>query len=276
MNRIIVNFAPNGLIPTKEQNISVPVTVKEIVNDVIMANGLGITMVHIHARDEISGEATYKKETYKRIINGIREKIPELVICVSKSGRKFSEFGQRSEVLELSGDDKPDMASLTLSSLNFNNQASINEPEIIARLLDKMNENHIKPELEVFDLGMINYSKYLITKKLLEPPFYFNLILGSIACAQVDLLHIGALTNSLPESSIFSIGGIGKSQRKANALSAAMGYGVRIGLEDNLWYDEERIILATNETLLKRLHVIIKANESKVLTSAELKIELMI
>ena len=276
MNKIIINFAPTGLIPTKAQNPFVPITTDEIIKDVIMANEIGVTMVHVHARDEITGEPCYNKEKYKRIINGIREKSPNLIICVSTSGRKFSEFEQRSEVLELKGDDKPDMASLTLSSLNFNNQASINEPEMIMKLAEKMNENDIKPELEVFDLGMINYSKYLIKKGLLKPPFYFNLILGNIACAQVDLIQIGAMVSLLPTDSIFSLGGVGASQQKANSIGIAMGYGIRIGIEDNIWFDNARKILATNEKLLRRTHLIIEANDNENMKSEELRKLLLI
>jgi hypothetical protein len=99
-----------------------------------------------------------------------------LVICVSLSGRSFNKFEERSEALELEGFLKPDMGSLTLSSLNFNQIASINSPEMILNLANKMKNLGIVPELEAFDAGMINYAKYLIKKGLLEPPYYFNLI----------------------------------------------------------------------------------------------------
>lgn len=55
------------------------------------------------------------------------------------------------------------------------------------------------------------------------------------------------------------IGGIGNAQLKMNALAISMGYGVRVGLEDNIWYDEGRTTLATNEDYLKRIHVIAEA-----------------
>ena len=104
-------------------------------------------MVHIHARDK-DGRPTYKKEVYKRIINGIREVDNDLILCVSPSGRNCSEFKKRSECLELTDENKPDMASLTLSSLNFNKQVSINSPQMIQRLAKKMLDNGIRPELE--------------------------------------------------------------------------------------------------------------------------------
>lgn len=85
--------------------------------------------------------------------------------------------------LQLEGDLKPDMGSLTLSSLNFNRVASINSPEMIQKLANEMKSRGILAELEAFDAGMINYGKYLEKKGILEPPHYFNLLLGNIACA---------------------------------------------------------------------------------------------
>ena len=88
-------------------------------------------------------------------------------------------------------ESKPDFGILTLSSLNFNKQASLNAPDMIKALAQKMLDNNIRPELEAFDLGMINYAIYLISKGLIKPPYYFNLILGNIACAQANMLNFG-------------------------------------------------------------------------------------
>jgi len=175
---------------------------------------------------------------------------------VSTSGRNFSEFEKRSECLNLDGELKPDFGSLTLSSLNFNKQASINSPQMIQDLARMMLERGIKPELEVFDLGMINYAKYLISKGLLKAPYYFNLILGNIACAQADILHLGLMTKELPEGSIWSAGGVGDYQLPMNVIAIVADGGVRIGLEDNIWYDAERTRPATNRDLVKRIVMI--------------------
>jgi uncharacterized protein (DUF849 family) len=249
----ILNFTPTGLIPTKEMTPHVPLDPKDIVEQVLEAAELGVNMVHLHAREPDTGLPTYKKEVYAEIISGIRKKNKDLVLCVSTSGRHFFEFEKRSEVLELKGELKPDFGSLTLSSLNFNKQASINPPDMIKGLAQKMMENNIRPEMEVFDLGMINYAKYLIRKKLINPPFYFNLILGNIACAQADLLSLGLMIKELPEGSLWSAGGVGDAQFKMNTISLVMGGGVRVGLEDSIWYDAERTKLATNADLIQRI-----------------------
>ena len=269
--KFILNFTPTGMIPTKEMTSFVPVSVSEIVEDVHRASEIGITMVHLHARDPKTGIPTYDKTIYAGIIEGIRKYAPELVLCVSLSGRNFKELLQRADPLLLDDDLKPDMGSLTLSSLNFNKIASVNSPNIICDLATLMKEKGIVPELEAFDIGMVNFAKYLIRKKLLEPPFYFNLLLGNIACAQANLLHTGIMINDLPEDSLWSLAGIGNSQLAMNSLSLAIGGGVRVGLEDNIWYDSERTQLATNADLLKRVHTIANANGRKLLTANEFR-----
>lgn len=270
-NDLIINFTPTGMIPTKALTPFVPVSVSEIIEDVHSAVEVGITMVHIHARDEISEAPTYSKDVYARIIEGIRKFSQDLIICVSLSGRNFKTFGERSEVLQLSGNVKPDMGSLTLSSLNFNKMESVNAPEMIQQLAIEMQAKGIKPELEAFDTGMINYAKYLMKKGLLKPPHYFNLLLGNIACAQPDILHIGVMINDLPKDSYWSLAGIGNDQLKMNALAIAMGGGVRVGLEDNIWHDGMRKRLAKNIDLIKRVKHIAEANERSVMSPATMR-----
>jgi len=271
---LIVNFAPTGMIPTRDMTPHVPISVAQIVEDVHHAVEIGITMVHLHARDEVTGTPTYRAEVYERIIAGIRSFSKDLIVCVSLSGRNFKEFAQRAEPLQLEGGVKPDMGSLTLSSLNFNSIASVNSPDMIMALAGEMQARGVLAELEAFDAGMINYARYLHRKGLLAPPFYFNLLLGNIACAQADLLHAGVMIRDLPEQSFWSLAGIGDSQLPMNSVAIAAGGGVRVGLEDNIYYDLDRTKLATNADLLRRIHTVAQANERKLMTSRDLRRQL--
>ena len=274
MQKLIINFTPTGMIPTKDMTPHIPITVNEIIEDVHKAYEIGITMVHIHAREEDSGIPTYKKEVYAKIISGIRRYAPDLVICVSLSGRNFNTFKKRADVLSLEGDLKPDMGSLTLSSLNFNKVASMNAPCMIGDLAKIMKDKGIVPELEVFDVGMINFGNYLVKKDLIRPPLYYNLLFGNIACAQTNLLHTGVMLNDIPEDALVSIAGIGNGQLMMNSLAIAIGKGVRIGLEDNIWLDAERTRLATNTALIERVHVIAKANNREIMTPSEFRAQM--
>ena len=269
--KLVINFTPTGMIPTKKMTPHVPISVNEIVEDVHEAWEIGISMVHLHARDTATEAPTYKADVYGKIIEGIRQFSSELILCVSLSGRNIKEFKKRAEPLQLDGGLKPDMGSLTLSSLNFNKQASMNEPDLIKDLALEMKKKSIAPELEAFDAGMINYAHYLTHKDLIFPPFYFNLLLGNIACAQADVLHAGVMLKDLPPNSLWSMAGIGHHQLKMNSLAIAIGGGVRVGLEDNIWFDRKRTKLARNADLLRRIHTIAEANERPLLTSAELR-----
>jgi uncharacterized protein (DUF849 family) len=268
---LIINFTPTGMIPTKDMTQHVPVGVNEIVEDVHEAVEIGITLVHIHARDENTGEPTYRAEVYQNIIEGIRKFSKDLVVCVSLSGRTYKKFEKRAEPLQLDGEVKPDMGSLTLSSVNFNRQASVSSPHMIQALANEMMRREILAELEAFDAGMINYAKYLSKKGLLKPPYYFNLLLGNIACAQADLLHLGVMVRDLPPDSYWSVAGIGNAQLMMNSIAIAFGGGVRVGLEDNIWYDKNRTRLARNAHLIRRIHNLAEANERKIMQPSEFR-----
>lgn len=267
----ILNYVPTGMVPTKRMTPHVPVGIREIVEDVHAAYEAGITIVHLHARDEVTEEPSCSTEIYARLIEGIRMFAKDLVICVSLSGRTFNEFAKRAAPLELVGNLKPDMGSLTLSSLNFAQSASVNAPDMIQGLAKAMQERGVLPELEVFDLGMINYARYLESKGLLQPPHYFNLLLGNIAGAQGDLLSAGLMVRDLPGRSVWSLGGIGDTQFSANMLALAIGGGVRVGLEDNIWYDRGRRTLARNRDLLGRVHRMAEAMERQIMPPEEFR-----
>ena len=260
----IINFTPTGTQTTRENSFA-PLLPNEIVESVHEANEIGISIVHLHARDEVTLENTYKKEVYQKIIEGIKKHCPELLICVSLTGRNFPELEKRSEVLQL----LPDMGSLTMSSLNFPSGASINQPNMILSLIDEMNKYGVKPEIECFDTGMLNYTNYLISKGKLTPPYHINFILGNIYNGQCDLSNLSSIKSNLPSSSYTCLGGIGSQQLRSNIQGLLEFDGVRIGLEDNLYFtDKEK---TTNIDLLKRLNRIMSELNMTHYTSKELK-----
>lgn len=260
----IVNFTPNGTQPTRTNSLA-PLTVNEIIDEVHHANEVGISIVHLHARDEVTLENTYRKDVYQKIIEGIKKHCPELLICVSLTGRNFPELEKRSEVLQL----YPDMGSLTMSSLNFLTGASINQPEMILSLIQEMDKYGVQPEIECFDSGMLNYTNYLIGKNILKAPYHINVILGNIYNGQCDLGTLSTIKTNLPDNSFTCIGGIGSQQTKSVTYGLLDFDGVRIGLEDNLYYRGRE--MATNVELLKRVHRIMDELDMEHYTSLELK-----
>ena len=260
----IINFTPTGTQTTRENSLA-PLLPNEIIESVLEANELGISIVHLHARDEVILQNTYKKEVYQKIIEGIKKYCPELLICVSLTGRNFPELEKRAEVLQL----HPDMGSLTMSSLNFPSGASVNQPDMILSLIKEMDKYGVQPEIECFDTGMLNYTNYIISKNILKPPYHINVILGNMYNGQCDFGTLSSIKSNLPSNSFTCLGGIGSQQLKSTTYGLLDFDGIRIGLEDNLYYKgKER---ATNIDLLKRVHRIMGELDMTHYTSNELK-----
>jgi len=265
---LIINLATTGMVPMKADNPAVPLTPAEIAEDCRRCAAAGVTTVHLHARDA-EGRATYRKEVFRETIALVRAAVPEIVVCVTTSGRVFGELEQRAEVLDLDGALKPDMASLTLGSMNFPREVSVNAPGTIQGLAERMRERGIVPELEVFDLGMLDYAHYLIERGILREPFYFNFILGSLGTLAATPLHLSQLAAAVPRGAAWGAAGIGRFQLPMNALAVAMGGHVRVGLEDNLFLDGAKQQPATNVLLVERVAGIARSMGRPLATCAQ-------
>lgn len=265
---LIVNAALTGMVPTKADNAAVPVTPEEIAADAERVIEAGAAIVHVHARDD-SGAPTWRPDVYREVVHRVRERCPDVIVCVSTSGRTFKTFEERAAVLDLDGDEQPELASLTLGSLNFPRQASVNEPQMIRRLAERMAERGITPELELFDLGMADYLVHLVEREVLRPPLYVNVLLGSLGTLAASAGNLAAVVRALPREATWSAAGIGRFQLDVAALAAAMGGHVRVGLEDNLWFDRARTVPATNESLVTRVVELARILERRPATADE-------
>lgn len=227
-------------------------------------------MVHVHARGK-DGSPSASKIIYREIIERIREQCPDLIITVSTSGRRTKNIEKRMEVLQLEGDSKPDMASLTLGSLNFRDDCSCTPPEELLRLLHTMISAGIRPELEIFDTGMAHYACHLFAKGILKGTHYTNLFLGSLGtmpAAPQNLLH---LIGALPEQAVWGATGVGRFSFSVQSLAVALGGHVRVGLEDSIYMDVNKSELATNEKLVMRIRKLAEAMEREIATPKEVR-----
>lgn len=262
--KMIIKLACTGMIPTKDDTPYVPISPKEIANDTYKSYKLGVSVIHVHARDE-NGKPTYKKEIFEEIFKEIRRKCPNIIICATTSGRVHPQVEHRSEVLELN----PEMASLTVGSLNFPNYSSVNSPQTIKQLAKIMRDRGILPELEIFEPGFINTAKYLARKGYLKTPLHFNMLLGSLGTIPGDIRDLVYLVESLPKNSSWSATGIGRFQTQINVAAILMGGHVRIGVEDSIYYHYPSKELATNENLVKRILRITKDLGREIATPKE-------
>jgi len=265
---VVINLALTGMVPKKADNPALPITPAEVAADAARCFAAGARVLHIHVRGS-DEEPHYDREIFAETVRQIKVLVPEAIICVTTSGRLYRTFEQRSDSLNLDGDLKPELASLTLGSLNFPKQASVNEPEMIQRLALRMAERGIVPELEIFDFGMLDYAHYLIGRGILKPPFVFNLLLGSLGTLSATALNLAMLVERLPAQSFWSAAGIGRFQFSMNALGLTLGGHARTGLEDNLYFNQQKKELATNETLVQRLAGVAQSLERPLATPAE-------
>ena len=264
----LINAALTGMVPTRADTPHVPLTVQEIINDAVACVDAGAGILHVHARDA-AGRPTHAAEVYAPIVAGIRKLRPEAVLCVSTSGRSGASLAERAAVLDLTGAAKPDMASLTLGSFNFRREANINDPDTILALARKMQERGIKPELEIFDTGMVGTLRFLERKGELTGRLYANVILGGVNTAQASLPDLCHLVSLLPPGVLWAAGGVGPAQLPMNVAALLLGGHVRLGLEDAIWLDRGRTLPARNVELILRVRDMAARLELRPATCAE-------
>jgi uncharacterized protein (DUF849 family) len=272
-DELVINLCPTGMVPTRADTPHVPLTPQEVAADVRRCADAGASIVHIHPRDG-EGRPSQDPAVAAEFIRAVRRAAPDIVLCITTSGRVQHELSGRVRVLDLEGDARPEMASLTLGSLNFAKQASINAPETIQGLARRMQERGIVPEWEIFDAGMLDYAHYLRERGFLSGPVYANILLGSLGTLAATPLNLALLVDRLPPDTLWAAAGVGRYQFAMNQLAIAMGGGVRVGLEDNIWFDDGRTELATNPRLVDRLIGIARAMGREPATPGQVRARL--
>jgi len=249
---MIINVALTGAVPTTQDNPRLPMTPEQIARDVLACADAGACVFHLHMRDA-TGRPVHSRDLYERTIGLIRSSRPDLLLGVTTSSRVGSDLSERMIGLNVSADCKPDFASLTIGSFNFPNSVSHNPPDQIRALLDRMLEFGIKPEFEIFELGMINTLWSLIDHGGIPLPSSVNLLLGSFGSAPAFIGDLAQMVDRLPAESEWAAAGIGVFQRPMTIAAAVMGGNVRTGLEDNPrgsgtmpWSNVEAVRLAVN------------------------------
>jgi 3-keto-5-aminohexanoate cleavage enzyme len=248
-DKFILNVCLTGTIPSKKVNPYVPVTPEEIAADVQQCLDAGASIFHIHARDR-DEQPDWRKETYQRIMDAVRAVSRDAIVCVTTTGRRIRDLGKRLECLDTV--PPPDMASVSMGSFNFMNDASLTDPPTIKAIVEAMNDRNIKPEIEIFDIGMARTTARMIAEGDLRPPCYANILLGNAGTAGASLLDVAAIIAHLPHDLVWCGAGIGKTQLEANMIGILYGKGARTGLEDNLYLDNDKTP-ASNPLLAHRI-----------------------
>jgi len=262
---LIINAALTGTVHGRGDSRYLPVTEDEIVADAVRCVSAGASILHLHVR-HADGTPAYEYELNDSLFRAVRSVCAEVIISGSTTGRCVAEPEKRAAVLAA----EPDMASLTLGSMNFPTGVSINAPTTVHALAAEMRERRITPELEIFDLGMADYARYLVDKGHIELPAYANVLLGSLGTACASAANLATIVGALPPRTTWAAAGIGRFQFEVTSLAVAMGGHVRVGLEDNLWMDPlTKTDPASNAKLIERVVSVAQANDRDIATPAQ-------
>lgn len=230
MEKLIITAAICGAEVTKEHNPAVPYTVEEIAEEAYKAYKAGAAIIHLHVRED-DGTPTQSRDRFEACINAIREKCPDVIIQPSTGGAVGMTNDERLQPITLN----PEMATLDCGTCNFGgDDIFVNTENTIIEFAEKMNARGIKPEVEVFDKGMIDMANRLNKKGYIKSPMHFNFVMGvngGIGGAPRDLLF---MAESIPAGSTFTVSGVGRTQLDMNVMSILLGGHVRVGFEDNV------------------------------------------
>ena len=246
MEKLIITTALTGNVPTREHTPHVPLTPEEIAQDVSRCYDIGASIFHIHARDA-QGKPTLDIDVFKKTVRLIKACHPEAILQLSTGARAGKDWDARANPVRL----LPEMASFTTGSNNLPGIVYENAPDFIRFLAEVFHDTGVKPEIEVFETGMINNALHLVKKGLLAAPLHFDFVLGAPGAMPGTIKNLVFLAESLPPGSTWTVAGIGKAEIPLATAAIAMGGHVRVGIEDNLHLPDGA--LATNAQLVKKI-----------------------
>ena len=246
MEKLIITVAPTGSQTTREHTPYLPLTPKEIADSVYEAWQAGASIAHIHVKDE-NGNNTLDLDTYREVVTRIQDKC-DIIINLTTAGGLFMNDEDRLKVCEL----EPEMATFDAGTMNFGSHVFHNSPQFLERLALKMKEHQIKPEIEIFEVGMLENTMRMAEKGLIDLPANFQFVLGIQGGMRAIPRNLLFLVESLPPGSTWSAIGASKDQLTINTMSILLGGHVRVGMEDSVYFRKGELA-KTNAQFVERI-----------------------
>jgi 3-keto-5-aminohexanoate cleavage enzyme len=265
VDRTIISVAATGSLTTREQNPNIPYSPEEIAESTIESYKSGAAIVHLHVRDPLSGKPVQEIELFKKTIRMIREQC-DIVINTSTGGGPGMSFKERIAIIPgLSSDEelKPEMASLNAGSVNFGilsrkqrafvlDAVQQNPWSELLNFADTMKRHGVKPEIEIYEAGMINNAKVLYEIGALKGPLHFQFVLGVLGGMQASVDNLVFLKNSIPPESTWSLCTVGLDIFSLGAVAIASGGNVRVGFEDCV-HISKGILAESNAQMVQKI-----------------------
>lgn len=254
----IISAALTGNWGDKSKNTAIPMTPEEIAQDAYECYQAGAAIVHLHMRDE-QGNPTMSTELFMRTINLIREKCNVIINMTSSGGHSLDGMAADETRMQPFKVLDPEMGSYDCGTMNWLHQTIFeNNPQFLEKLGLLYQERNVKPEIEIFDVGMLDTAKYYIKKGILKAPCHFQFILGAPGGMAATIENLVYLHSQLPEGSTWSASGLSAGHIPVLLATLAMGGNVRVGLEDNIYY-EKGVLAKSNAQLVTRARTVIES-----------------
>jgi 3-keto-5-aminohexanoate cleavage enzyme len=230
---MVITAAMVGAETTREQTPYLPISAEEIAEDAVKCREAGAAMVHLHVRTA-DGKPSQDTELFRAAIRAIRKRT-DILIQVSTGGAVGMSVDERCGGLRLTGEDRPDMATLTTGTVNFGDEVFWNPRPLVRDIARRIKDLGLRPELECFDVGMVDEVRALAKEGLVDLPAHFDFVLGvpGALTAREDALDF--MRASLPEGSTWTVAAVGRHQLPFVELAAERGGNARVGLEDNIF-----------------------------------------
>jgi 3-keto-5-aminohexanoate cleavage enzyme len=230
---MVLTAAMVGAETTREQTPHLPISAEEIAEDAAKCREAGAAMVHLHVRTP-EGKPSQDTELFRAAIRAIRKKC-DILVQVSTGGAVGMQVDERCGGLRLEGADRPDMATLTTGTVNFGPDVFWNPRPLVRDIATRIKAAGLKPELECFDVGMIDEARALAKEGFITVPAHFDFVLGVGGALAADEKALDFMRSYVPEGSTWTCAAMGRHQLPFVELVAKKGGNSRVGLEDNIY-----------------------------------------
>lgn len=265
---LIITCAITGAETTRERQPHLPITPKEQAEAAKEAIEAGASIIHLHVRED-DGRPSQRVERFRDSIQAIREAVPQAIIQISTGGAIGEAIENRMKPLEL----KPEMASLNLGTMNFGDDVFFNHPKDILALALKMKQLGIVPELEVYEMGMLENAFRLFKQGHIQEPLHFQFVLGVVGGISGEPENLISLVQLLRNRFLgilnkeyhWGVAGVGRFQLPLSMQALVMGGNVRVGFEDNIFY-HKGVLAKSNAQFVDRIVRIAKEMGREIAT----------
>jgi 3-keto-5-aminohexanoate cleavage enzyme len=263
-NKVILTVATTGAWPSKKDTPYVPLQPEEIADEVYACYKAGASIAHIHVRDD-EDKASMSFEKFEKTVKLIRERCDIVLNLTTSGGIGLTDEVRMKPFIEL----KPELASYDCGSMNWMHSTVFeNSPSFLEKLGTAMLANNVKPEIEIFDAGMVYNALYYLKKGILEGPLHFQFVLGAAGGMAATVENLVFLKSLIPEGSTWSALGIGKQHLPIMYAALALGGNVRVGMEDNIFYAPKQLS-KSNVEFVERTKRIAAEMGKEIATPAE-------